>query len=236
MDAINPDGIAPAAVTDLATAAAPGFGRVRLNWTAPGDDGMTGTASQYDVRYQAAALGPIDTETEWQNAHQAMNEPLPQPAGSDETMIVGALQIGQNFYFAIKTADEIPNWSGLSNSPMGTASGTPPSIGKDAVIIDGDESETAVARLSVEQNHPNPVRGGTTIGFSLTAPAPVSLRVYDVTGKLGRVVADEEFAQGAHSVAWDAKNENGARVPNGIYFYRLVTPTETIGRKLTVLH
>jgi hypothetical protein len=84
---------------------------VTLTWTAPGDDGASGTASQYDIRY---ASFPI-TEDNWNQATQATGEPLPQPAGSPETFEVTGLQPGTTYYFAVKTADEIPNWSTLSN-------------------------------------------------------------------------------------------------------------------------
>jgi hypothetical protein len=89
---------------------------VTLTWTAPGDDSTTGTASQYDIRY---SLAPI-TELNWHDANQAAGEPSPQPAGSQESFDVTGLQPGTTYYFAIKTADEVPNWSGISNVASGT--------------------------------------------------------------------------------------------------------------------
>ncbi len=116
-----PDTIPPADVTDLAASTGSSNGTVDLAWTAPGDDDNTGTATTYDVRYQLASLGPLDTETEWDAASQATGEPAPQPAGSAENFTVAALTPGTAYYFALKTADEVPNWSGLSNSDSATA-------------------------------------------------------------------------------------------------------------------
>jgi hypothetical protein len=81
-----------------------------LTWTAPGDDWKTGTASKYDIRY---STDPI-TEGTWDQATQCDGEPIPQPAGSGESFTVTGLGHGAH-YFAVKTADEVPNWSGLSN-------------------------------------------------------------------------------------------------------------------------
>ncbi len=85
---------------------------IQLTWTAPGDDGSTGTAAQYDVRY---SFLPITGDAEFETASQAQGEPAPQPAGTPETFTVTNLSPGTTYYFAIKTADEVPNWSALSN-------------------------------------------------------------------------------------------------------------------------
>jgi len=116
-----PDSISPADVTDLVASTGTSNGTVDLTWSAPGDDGNTGTATTYDVRYQLATLGPLDTETEWNAASQATGEPAPQPAGSTENFTVAGLTPGTAYYFALKTADEVPNWSGLSNTDFATA-------------------------------------------------------------------------------------------------------------------
>lgn len=103
---------APATVTNL-VAGSPTANSVRLIWTAPGDDSITGRATQYDVRY---SLSPI-TDVNWAAAIQVTGEPVPDFAAQPETLIVTGLNSGTTYYFAIKTADEVPNWSGLSNVP-----------------------------------------------------------------------------------------------------------------------
>jgi len=57
----------------------------------------------------------------WDFASQVTNEPEPSPGETPESMTIGGLEPGASYYFAIKTADEVPNWSDLSNSPLGTA-------------------------------------------------------------------------------------------------------------------
>ncbi|MBN1385258.1 MAG: gliding motility-associated C-terminal domain-containing protein, partial [Elusimicrobia bacterium] len=92
---------------------------VELNWIAPGDDGPPeagGQAYQYDIRY--STTGPIDTDTKFNSATQVSNESVPKPAGTNETFMVAGLTEQTVYYFALKTGDELLNWSGLSNSPQ----------------------------------------------------------------------------------------------------------------------
>jgi hypothetical protein len=84
---------------------------ITLQWTAPGDDSLTGTASQYDIRYSTAPI----TEANWGTAVQVSGEPTPKVSGSAETFTVIGLTPNTLYYFAIKTADEVPNWSAISN-------------------------------------------------------------------------------------------------------------------------
>jgi hypothetical protein len=87
-----------------------------LKWTAPGDDGKIGTAKQYDIRY---SLLPI-TATNWAIATQVVGEPVPLVAGTLQRHVITGLKPSTGYYVAMKTADEIPNWSTLSNVPLKT--------------------------------------------------------------------------------------------------------------------
>ncbi|HYG74310.1 MAG TPA: chitobiase/beta-hexosaminidase C-terminal domain-containing protein, partial [Planctomycetota bacterium] len=104
------DATAPAAITSL-SATASTSSSVTLSWTAPGDDGSSGTAASYDIRYSTSTI----TDANWASATQASGEPTPAAAGTTQTFTVGGLNAGATYYFAIKTSDEVPNTSGLSN-------------------------------------------------------------------------------------------------------------------------
>jgi len=108
-----PESTPPAAIAHLSTGAVTST-TVALIWTAPGDDGNSGTASQYDIRYSTSSI----SDGNWASATQVTGEPIPKSAGSAETFTVTGLQNGTTYYFAIKTADEVPNWSALSNVPQ----------------------------------------------------------------------------------------------------------------------
>ena len=100
----------PAAIADLAAAVVDET-TVELSWTAPGDDGVSGTVGQYDVRLSDQ---PIDADSF--DAAQGIDGPAqPVAAGETETLAVDGLTTGQTYYFAVKAADEVPNWAPISN-------------------------------------------------------------------------------------------------------------------------
>lgn len=105
-----PDFEAPAAITNLTA----GFVRadsVALRWTAPGDDGTRGQAAGYEVRFARRIL----TEANFDSTGTVIAEPPAQIAGASESLTVGGLGGPGRVWFALRTRDEIPNWSGVSN-------------------------------------------------------------------------------------------------------------------------
>ena len=116
-----PDTTPPAAVADLSVAAVTDSSAT-LEWEAPGDNGTSGTASEYDIRYATSLI----TEQNWSTADSVAAPPTPQAAGSEETFTVDGLSDGTLYYFALKTVDDASNWSELSNVASDTTGGGPP--------------------------------------------------------------------------------------------------------------
>jgi fibronectin type III domain protein len=96
---------------------------VVLLWTAPGDDGTVGRASTYDIRYRTTTISGTDTTGWWNAATQAVGEPVPGTSGATDSMRVRGLTPLTTFYFLIRAADEVPNWSGFSNLATKSTSG-----------------------------------------------------------------------------------------------------------------
>ena len=84
---------------------------VALVWTAPGDDGQTGTASAFELR---SSTNPIN-ESNWVSATIVPGTPVPLAPGGRQRMVVRGLTYGTTYYFTIKTVDNAGNWSDLSN-------------------------------------------------------------------------------------------------------------------------
>jgi hypothetical protein len=102
--------IPPSAITDL-TVGTVTLSTAQISWTAPGDDGNVGRASRYDIRRYSLAI----TEETWANCSIVLGEPQPGPAGSPQSMTLSGLTPYRLYNLAIKSADEIPNWSPISN-------------------------------------------------------------------------------------------------------------------------
>jgi len=104
----------------------------------------------------------------------------------------------------------------------------------DAVSA-ADDALPAVLVATLGQNHPNPFNPTTSISFILSKPTQASLRVFDLSGRLVRVLMDEQALEsGSHSVTWNGTDGRGRQVATGVYFYRLDTP-ETSGTRRMVL-
>jgi len=97
---------------------------VTLLWTATGDDGNVGNASYYDIRYKIVGIASADTATWWSTATKVLPMPTPHAPGTPDSMLVRGLLPLTTYYFIIRVADEVPNWSGYSNLAVRTTSGS----------------------------------------------------------------------------------------------------------------
>lgn len=110
------DVVAPGTVANLTAVPGPKPGEIRLTWTAPGDDGFTGTASGYDIKLSSSLItsGNFDASAD---LSRWISEPLPSLGGAPETLYVFGLNPDSTYFFALRAQDEVPNTSAVSNSP-----------------------------------------------------------------------------------------------------------------------
>jgi len=87
-----------------------------------------------------------------------------------------------------------------------------------AVDLTGDEIPAVTALAGIFPNPFNPV---TRVSFSLGKKGHVSMRVYDVSGRLVRVLVDEVREAGSYEIVWDGTNNGGRATTSGIYFCRM---------------
>jgi hypothetical protein len=83
--------------------------------------------------------------------------------------------------------------------------------------------------------YPNPGDRATVVPFYLASGGRVRLKVYDVAGRLVRVLLDERLSRGQHEVRWDGRGEDGRPVGSGVYFYRLRAGGATMVQKTVIL-
>jgi len=116
--------------------------------------------------------------------------------------------------------------------------------GEDVVTIVGETDgpmltgrTTAVPEtFALYQNVPNPFNPVTTIRYDVPAGGgDVSLRVYDVGGRLVRTLVSGRQTAGEKAVTWDGLNEAGGPVATGVYFCRLIAGDFNEVRKMTIL-
>jgi flagellar hook capping protein FlgD len=109
------------------------------------------------------------------------------------------------------------------------------------VIGVGDLPNNALVNFLALRSE-NPMRSGmAAISFGVTRKEHVDLKVYDVTGRLVKTLANREFdpaagtPKGQFTIHWDGTNDDGQKVARGVYFYQLRTPSFVSQKKLAVL-
>ena len=76
-------------------------------------------------------------------------------------------------------------------------------------------------RTALRMAFPNPFDQSMTIALSLAHAGPASVGVFDVAGRKVRTLLDGVQAAGERVVAWDGRDDSGARLGAGVYMLRL---------------
>lgn len=82
---------------------------------------------------------------------------------------------------------------------------------------------------------PNPFRPDAVVAYALPAAGNARVTVYDLAGRLVRVLLDEPRGAGEHRVAWDGRDERGQGAASGVYFLRLEAGKERVSKKITLI-
>ena len=90
---------------------------------------------------------------------------------------------------------------------------------------------SAPLSTTLHSSYPNPFNGSTRISYTLAAPGPVSLVVYNTLGQPVRTLVDKVQAPGTYSVPW----QPAEILASGVYLYRLTTPDAVLTRRLALL-
>ncbi|MBN1755484.1 T9SS type A sorting domain-containing protein, partial [bacterium] len=99
-----------------------------------------------------------------------------------------------------------------------------------------DEPEvTTIKELTLYQATPNPFARFTTIKYAMPQAGRVSLKVYNLSGRVVNTILDDQVESGIHSVMWDGKDSNGQKVPAGVYFYQLRTGNTNATQKTIMI-
>ena len=99
-----------------------------------------------------------------------------------------------------------------------------------AISPDAGGSSRLPATAHLEQNYPNPFNPETRIRFEVPAYGRTVLTVFDLLGRAVAVLLDQALAPGAHETRFEA-----ARLPAGVYFYRLESAGTIETKKLLLL-
>ena len=228
-------------------------------WQRPDGNGL-GNGNIFDIEFDpisgnlfvGTALGVYYTADEGDN-WTGLNTAFPIPSVPPEVRHVAFDENG--VFFAGTWGQGVwvsPNWQGTALSEFALKAGEIADIafGDGGVYIlssgaemfrfdrvdfasavDTEEPGTELPNAySLNQNYPNPFGAQTTIQFSLPASQDVRLEIYDVLGRRVATLVDGTMTAGQHAVQFTAPN-----LSNGMYLYRLSTPTGSETKSMVLL-
>jgi subtilisin family serine protease len=195
------DDIAPSAIADL-TAGWSYPDSIVLTWTAPGNDGATGTASAYDLRVTSQRQGAGDF-----SSGLITGVPAPDSSSRPQRFAFETHAHGTPLFFSIRARDAAGNAGAPSNvahlmTPLGGAQ----NVTMPELMVRGQP-----ARIPVRIDWRGPVA------------APQARRMIEIFDVLGRRVSRVELpgSQVIGTLQWNGRNDDQRAVPAGLYFARL---------------
>lgn len=92
----------------------------------------------------------------------------------------------------------------------------------------------------VYQNYPNPFNPETWIPYQLPERSRVVVRIYDMMGRLVRVMdlgwkEAGYYLDRSRAVYWDGRNELGEEVASGVYFYQVQAGRFSEVRRMVIM-
>jgi hypothetical protein len=125
-------------------------------------------------------------------------------------------------------------WRARASSPYPD---TPPAETQKTFEWAGGPAGTLGQSARVLGNEPNPFRSSTSIRFVIPNGGVdrYDLRVFDVAGRVVRVLGEGSIGAGVHERTWDGRDSSGADASSGIYFYQLVAGGEVSTGKMVFL-
>ena len=181
-----------------------------------------------NIQIQIQNVGSLPAE----NIRIAMkSNPAIQIAGSD-SIFVGELAPGEKSSVYTFTVNAVS-----SEFTRGTWTAEIHSSNAKTYSTDGSfkiQNETSGIK---DQNNPvnsgvynypnpfNPRTESTSIHYRLKTSTRVSVKIYDINGKIVRVLLNNEHKSGniEHEIRWNGKNHEGVFVPAGMYLYVIET-------------
>lgn len=185
------------------------------------------TTNPYPVKaYIKTKSGVNNAKLFWRtDTTMAYNQVNMSVAGDTFTASIPAQNLGTKVYYYI---------SATSNSGKTVTKPLPAPAGYIKFNVDNPTSitnSTGIAnRYELSQNYPNPFNPTTEINFAIPTSEHVSLKVYDLSGKLLRTLVDDFRTAGSYRVNFNARN-----LSSGVYFYKLTSGSYTQVKKMTLI-
>lgn len=200
--------------------------------------------------YTAANISPAALSNILSN--QVLTGQVAGMVQNNQSQPLGGAQINAGDYSATSNADgyyllELPAGSYTITA---TASGYASSSQTEVLVlpdqpvtldftldaVPNSDEEVPALVTALQSNWPNPFRAHTNIRFTLRSGSPVSIRIYDIRGRLVRSVVNDIHKAGTHNLVFNACDDQGRRLPAGVYLCRFQAGGYTQTIKMLLLN
>jgi len=179
-----------------------------LRWTAPGDDGTSGTAARYVLRRRTGT--PFRSKADFADSQRISEVPSPQPAGTAQSVTV-SLPPDTSHFFALVARDEQGNSSPLAATAQ-------------------DATPVATLRL-LRPPSPNPTRTRSTVQFVVAERQTVRAELYDTLGRRLRVL----LHRNVRAFRRQTLTADLSTLSSGVYFLRVQGQSATRTARIAVM-
>ena len=91
----------------------------------------------------------------------------------------------------------------------------------DGAAAELDEDAPLAEKFELYGNFPNPFNPSTKIRFATEKFSDVKVTIYSILGEEVAVTHDGELSAGTYDITWYGHDQNGNKVPSGVYFYEV---------------
>jgi hypothetical protein len=181
-------------------------GVLTLNWDAASDAETPAPGLTYNVRI-GTTLGGDEIFAGMADATSGYRRVVHM--GNAGHRLSWSIELGPNpppLYWSVQAID-----AAFAGSPWAT---------KETITAIEDPAPVPLV-AALHASAPNPFRSLARVAFDLPHSERVHLGVYDVHGKLVRVLRSEATTAGRHTAFWNGRDQNGRRVGAGVYWVRM---------------
>ena len=99
-----------------------------------------------------------------------------------------------------------------------------------STVVGVDEDNIILNEFSLLPIYPNPFNPVTNISFVVDKSSEISLKIFDVNGKLVQVVNPKTYQSGVHNIQWNASS-----LSSGMYFIHMLNGADRYTQKVMLL-
>jgi len=95
--------------------------------------------------------------------------------------------------------------------------------------------EETLAQNEGMECFPNPFKDYTTLRIEVAEKGNYSIEIFDIQGRLIKILAKETIQSGAYYIDWDGTDSNGSRLSAGVYYFRMTGEGLNLNLKVVMM-